>query len=279
MLCITFDNFGCGSGKLPPCPFPDLVPEVEWDHYNEIGLTLGHPRILQLLRQLAIPTTFFAEGYSAVLHPDEVKRWRNEGHEIALHGWKHETWSTISSAAAEDELVGLAVSAMGELLGQQPLGFRPPGLQINAWTDEVMERHGIRYIAQATGPTADPRFAALGIRAQEERPHHLTRLPLLPCSARLIDGDLLAPAHGGLFGQLDAQAAYEAFFDMALQHESATTQEPWVFIVHPFISGNRAWPGLEKFLRRLHAEFGSGAFRTGRQIALDGHADERGTQS
>ena len=249
MICITFDNFGCGSGKLPPCPFPDVVPASEWENYNEIGLTLGHPRILGLLRQLRIKATFFAEGYAAVIHPQEVQRWHDEGHEIALHGWKHETWSGLACEADEDRLVRLSVAAMHELLGESPVGFRPPGLQINRWTDDVMHRNGIKYIAHATQPMQ-------------------TRLPLLPCSPQLIDAALIAPASGGLFGTLDADTAYNQFYDLALDHERTTPEQPWVLVIHPLVSGNRGWSGLEKFLRKLRAQFTPDVFKTGREVAL-----------
>ncbi|MDP9912463.1 hypothetical protein J2W27_004589 [Variovorax boronicumulans] len=260
MICLTFDNFGCVAA-LPPCPFPEVVPASEWAAYNRIGLEIGHPRILQLLRQLGIRATFFAEGYAAILHPQEVLRWRDAGHEIGLHGWKHEEWSTVVDEEQENHLVDLAVTAMGDLLGDRPIGFRPPGLRINPWTDAVLERHGIRYVGQDPAPEPDPRMAALGrATGAGERPLTLTRHALLPCSNRRIDGDLIAPAYGGIFGTLDGETSFARYHEMALAHEARTPDKPWVFIAHPFISGHRAWFGFDNFVRRLAAELGPGAF-------------------
>lgn len=73
LLCLTFDNFG-RPRTIATLPLPNIVPRSEWDSYNAIGLSLGHPRILQLLDRLGIRTTFFAGGYSAVLHPAELRR-------------------------------------------------------------------------------------------------------------------------------------------------------------------------------------------------------------
>lgn len=271
MLCITFDNFGCGSGKLPPCPFPDVVPSSEWDNYNEIGLTLGHPRILHLLEQLKIQTTYFAEGYSAVLHPDAMKRWRDAGHEIALHGWKHEMWTSLPSQEREDELVGLSVAAMKDLLGAAPLGFRPPGMRINRWTDAVLEKHGIKYVGQILKPEQDhaERFARLGIKYSKPAGDLvISKLKILRCSDQLIDGDLIDPRHGGFFGSLSDEEAYGRFFDMAVSHERATPRIPWTFIVHPHISGSRSWSGFENFMRKLHAEFGASVFKKAQEAVL-----------
>lgn len=270
MLCITFDNFGCGS-KLPPCPFPDVVPASEWDQYNEIGLSLGHPRILNLLDRLKIPTTYFAEGYSAVLHPQEMRRWRDAGHEIALHGWKHEMWTSLPSKEREEELVALSVAAMKELLDEAPLGFRPPGMRINAWTDEVLAKHGIRYVGQILKPEQDhaERFAKLGIKYSKPSTDIIvSRLKILPCSDALIDGDLVDPASGGFFGALSAQDAYARFYEKAVEHEQQAPEKPWVFIVHPHISGSRAWSGFEAFVRKLHAKFGAGVFQRAKDVVL-----------
>ena len=265
MLCLTFDNFGCAS-TLPPCPFPDIIPVSEWDAYNKIGLEIGHPRILQLLEQLQIRTTYFAEGYAAVLHPTELLRWRDAGHEIGMHGWKHEDWGALRDEAEEDQLIGLAVEAMSEVLGERPIGFRPPGLHVNAWTDAVMDKHGLRYICQDPMGVTDPRLAKLGRRMPEPgTPPILSRHPILRCTMDLIDGHLIDAAHGGFFGAMDADAAFAHYFSLAESHEEKTPDEPWVFIVHPHISGNRAWFAFERFVRQLADRFGRAAFVTCRE--------------
>jgi peptidoglycan/xylan/chitin deacetylase (PgdA/CDA1 family) len=280
MLCITFDNFGCGAdygfgqGKLPPCKFPELVPPSEWESYNDIGLTLGQPRILSVLKQLEIKTTFFAEGYSAILHPIEMKRWSDAGHEIALHGWKHEMWANLISQEQEERLVSLSVAAMTELLGQGPVGIRPPGFKINPWTDEVLQKNGIRYVstvAEREAGFAD-RLAKIGVTYANDSQEVVTsRLKILPCQDDLTDAGAIGPAYGGLglYGyEVTAEAAYEKFYLSAVAHEESKPNEPWVFTAHPFVSGNRAWGAFDRFLRRLRERFPIDSFHTGRQIAL-----------
>lgn len=268
MLCITFDNFG-SVATLPPCPFPDIVPVAEWNRMNELGLELGHPRILTLLDQLGISTTFFAEGYAAVLHPAEMRRWVDAGHEIGLHGWKHEMWANVPSREDEDHLLGLAVAAVKEVTGEPPRGFRPPGLKINPWSDEVFKAHGITYVAQALerDERQNDRLANIGITYANETPFVVSSLPIVVCSDRLLDADLISPKFGGLYGALDADEAYERYFELALAHQSRSPDEPWTFIVHPFLSGNRSWFAFEHFLRRLVGEFGRDAFKLARDVA------------
>lgn len=278
MFCITFDNFGCGAefgfgqGKMPPQMRPAVVPLSEWDNVNELSLTLGQPRMLDLLERLSIPTTFYAEGFSAVLHPVEMKRWADQGHEIAMHGWKHEVWANIASQEREERLIALSMAAMTELLGDAaPVGFRPPGFEINPWTEDLLEKYGIKYVSvvRKRDQSHTDRFDKIGVKyADAGKSVQLKRLKFQYCDDYLTDANLVAPAYGGLFGQGDDDAAYEIAFQSAVEHERATPDEPWVFVAHPMISGLRAWFGFEKFLNRLHAEFGSAHFKTAREVIL-----------
>jgi hypothetical protein len=254
MLCITFDNFGWAAGETLPWACPSDIPANEWAVYNRIGLEVGHPRILKLLNDLDIRCTYFAEGYAAVLHPEEMKHWHAAGHEIAVHGWKHEMWSGITSREEENHLVELAVTSIHSVLGEAPMGFRPPGLTINPWTDEVLMANGIRYVSQAL--PADGAKATL-----------VTRLDLLPTEPGLIDGAVIHPRFGGIFGALDAATAYDKLHELAVAHESTRPDEPWVLVVHPFTSGNRAWFGFEDFMRSLAGEFGESRFGLARDVA------------
>ncbi|MBR8655659.1 polysaccharide deacetylase family protein [Achromobacter sp. Marseille-Q0513] len=263
MLCITFDNFGSAAGDPLPWPCPAGIPAAEWAAYNRIGLELGHPRILKLLDELRIRCTYFAEGYAAVLYPDELLAWHAAGHEIAVHGWKHEMWTGIASRDEEDRLIQLAVSSIRGLTGQAPAGFRPPGLGINPWTDEVLAAHGIRYVSRALSGAIDA-ARALASGAGTMPP---ARLAVLPTDPALIDGAVIHPRFGGVFGTLDADAAYDHFYRLAAAHETARPDEPWVLVVHPFTSGNRAWFGFEDFMRRLVADFGASRFALARDAA------------
>lgn len=278
MLCITFDNFGCaadygvGQGRMPPQMRHPTIPETEWENYNQLSLTLGQPRIMMALERLKIPTTFYTEGYAAVIHPIEVRRWADAGHEIALHGWKHEIWHSIKSKEQEERLIGLGMAAMNELLGDAaPVGFRPPGFKINPWTEAILEDHGIKYISvvdKREQSFAD-KFPDLGIKypdaGEDVAIKHLKRQQV---SDYQTDAFLIDRRYGGLLGKADADTGYEAAYQMAIEHERAKPGEPWVFVAHPLISGNRAWHAFEKFLDRLHAEFGSSSFKTARNVLL-----------
>ena len=66
---------------------------------GEYGSRAGVPRILKLLERYAIPASFYIPAVSALLHPDDVRRIAEAGHEVGLHGWIHER----SSLAEADD--------------------------------------------------------------------------------------------------------------------------------------------------------------------------------
>lgn len=261
MLCITFDNFGGAAGDALPWQCPAEVPAAEWAAYNRLGLELGHPRILKLLDDLKIRCTYFAEGYAAVLYPDEMRAWHSAGHEIAVHGWKHEMWTEIGSRDDEDRFIGQAVQEIRAVTGEAPVGFRPPGLRINPWTDDVLGAHGIGYVSQVLPPVDQ------ALTTGRATPPVVTRLAVLPTDPALIDGAVIHPRFGGIFGTLDANAAYDNLYRLAVAHETSRPDDPWVLVVHPFTSGNRAWFGFEDFVRRLAAEFGASHFYRAKEAA------------
>src|SRR5258707_6911819 len=64
----------------------------------EYGPRIGVPRLLGLLKHLAVSATFFVPGYIAEQHPQMVKAIVAAGHEICLHGYLHEKHPYLTEA-------------------------------------------------------------------------------------------------------------------------------------------------------------------------------------
>ena len=92
---------------------------------GEYGARVGAVRVLDLLSRRGLPATFFMPAVSALLHPDEARRYVEEGHEIAVHGWIHERNALL---AEEDEktLVRRALDTLADVTGSRPTGIRTP---------------------------------------------------------------------------------------------------------------------------------------------------------
>jgi peptidoglycan/xylan/chitin deacetylase (PgdA/CDA1 family) len=92
---------------------------------GEYGARAGAPAVLRLLEHYGVPASFFMPAVSALLHPEEVRRYASEGHEVAVHGWIHER-NTLLGAEDEKALILRSLDTLTELAGARPTGIRTP---------------------------------------------------------------------------------------------------------------------------------------------------------
>lgn len=117
---------------------------------GEFGSRVGAPRILALLADRGIPATFFMPAVSALLHPDEVRRYGAEGHEVALHGWIHERIADLP-AGAERELTLRSADALERSTGVRPVGIRTPSWNFSPATLGIIRELGLAYDSSLMG--------------------------------------------------------------------------------------------------------------------------------
>jgi peptidoglycan/xylan/chitin deacetylase (PgdA/CDA1 family) len=132
-VAVTFDNLG-GTD------------EPERDRWHA-----GLPRVLRALQEARLRATFFVEGVNAGLHPDTLRELAAAGHEVALHGWRHEPWAELEEGE-ERELLERATHALGGL-GLAPVGFRPPGGGLTRSTPALLAGLGFSYCSPVAGDT------------------------------------------------------------------------------------------------------------------------------
>ena len=116
----------------------------------EYGPRVGVPRLLGLLRHLAVPATFFVPGYIAEQHPRMLEAIVAHGHEIGLHGYLHEKLASLTETA-EEEILVRTLELLTRLTGVRPAGYRAPWFETNPWTAELLARHGLAYDASEMG--------------------------------------------------------------------------------------------------------------------------------
>lgn len=93
------------------------------------------PRVLDVLRAHRARATFFVLGERAVLHPDVVRRIRDEGHALGTHTQHHRLRFHFGSAAYVAREIEDAIAAVAEITGARPTLFRPPqGLRTPPFT-------------------------------------------------------------------------------------------------------------------------------------------------
>ena len=87
------------------------------------GPVQGVPRILNMCDKTGVPATFFVPGVTAERYPEVVKEIARCGHEIAYHGYTHESFPYWEK---EDADMTRAEKLIFDLTGQRLVGQRAP---------------------------------------------------------------------------------------------------------------------------------------------------------
>jgi peptidoglycan/xylan/chitin deacetylase (PgdA/CDA1 family) len=232
---LTFDNLGEASelerGTWPAGASLGTHPSV----------TDALPRLLDELAANELSATFFIEAINCELYPDALLEIATRGHEIAMHGWRHELWSELAPAQERDALRrGIAAFAA---LGIGVNGFRPPGGVLTRASPALLCEAGISWCSPA-GDSA-------GVR---------DRLAFVPFDWELVDAYHLIGRFGPLRADrgdtdepLDPTATAARMSARLAQGAGLQT-----VILHPFLMLDDAWfAGVRELLSRI-ASFARG---------------------
>jgi peptidoglycan/xylan/chitin deacetylase (PgdA/CDA1 family) len=145
--------------------FPGLAGSGAPDH---VALTFDDgpdprstPYFLQELRRLGCTATFFVLGEMLQRHPALGRRIVTDGHEIAVHGWRHANALIVRPGRAATEIRRTA-DLVTAVTGVRPSWYRPPYGVLSAETLVQARRCGLRPVLwSAWGrdwtASADPR--------------------------------------------------------------------------------------------------------------------------
>jgi peptidoglycan/xylan/chitin deacetylase (PgdA/CDA1 family) len=118
-------------------------PPVKMSH-AEFGVRVGAPRILDLVADRGIPTTWFVPGHTLVTFPESIEAILGGGHELACHGWFHEDFASLL-VDEEREIVERCAVAVADVTGSRPAGWRAPYWSLGPRSIEAIENAGFRY--------------------------------------------------------------------------------------------------------------------------------------
>jgi peptidoglycan/xylan/chitin deacetylase (PgdA/CDA1 family) len=163
LVCLTFD-FDAISGFIARgTPTPSAISR------GEFGPRVSAPRLLKMLGERSLPTTWFVPGHTAETFPDAVAAVARAGHEIGHHGWKHVPPATLSRDEEENELVR-GIAAIERTCGERPTGYRSPSWDLSPHSIELMLKHGFTYDSSMMGDDYTPYFARQGDIIELETP-------------------------------------------------------------------------------------------------------------
>ena len=112
--------------------------------HQAYGPLVGVPRILAILERRGVRATFFVPGYTAERYPGVVRDVVAAGHEVAHHGYFHES---LQGAPPEVEArwFDRGLEALERVAGVRPVGYRAPMWEPSWYTPELLHSRGLLY--------------------------------------------------------------------------------------------------------------------------------------
>jgi hypothetical protein len=212
-LSFTFDNLGEAAdiefGQWPP-------DKPVGEHYSARRVV---PTLLSRLD--GVRATFFIEGWNTGIYPETLRSIDAAGHEVAMHGWRHEIWGRQTEERQRSVFMQ-TLDAMRSL-GLHPQGFRPPGGAGSAVLEELLRHEGMMY------------FSDVGDHVEDH-----AGVVRLPFPWRGVDGVFLEPHLGKAAGVTEAgEGGIEALYASHRQAIAAAKASGGhaVFVFHPFLLG------------------------------------------
>ena len=111
--------------------------------HQAYGLHVGVPRLLDLLREYALPATFFIPGVTAERYPGSIETILAAGHEVGHHSYAH--FSPVGQTEAEERADFERALELLRRAGTDVEGYRCPSWE-PAWrTPQIVAEHGLAY--------------------------------------------------------------------------------------------------------------------------------------
>jgi peptidoglycan/xylan/chitin deacetylase (PgdA/CDA1 family) len=155
-VCLTFD-FDAISIWVGPrrTKSPNLIARGE---FGEVG---AH-RLVDLLAEQGVPSTWFIPGHTIDTYPDVCARVAGAGHEIGYHGYCHEAPSSSRDEAEERALLRKAMGCIERVSGRPPVGHRLPGGNLGGRWVRMLLEHGFSYDSSMAPHDLAPTWCRLG---------------------------------------------------------------------------------------------------------------------
>jgi len=156
-VCLSFDfdaiSIWVGPNKTRS---PNLISR------GEFGARVGAQRMLRLLTDQGIPSTWFMPGHTIDTFPEICREIAAAGHEVGYHGYCHEAPSSKRSIDEERGILLRSIECIERISGKPPVGHRLPGGNLGErWTNLLLD-NGIRYDSSMAPNDFAPTYHRLG---------------------------------------------------------------------------------------------------------------------
>ena len=108
---------------------------------GEFGGRVGAPRLLDLLRERGLRSTWFIPGHTVEAFPEVCRRIAAEGHEIGHHGYCHENPRKLDRDQ-EVAVIERGIRCIESITGIKPRGYRCPSGSFTQRSIELLHQYG-----------------------------------------------------------------------------------------------------------------------------------------
>jgi peptidoglycan-N-acetylglucosamine deacetylase len=112
--------------------------------HGRYDIEIGLPLILDMLDRKELRVTFFVPGWVADEHPGAIEQLHARGHEIAHHGYLHDSMDGFDREH-ELDVLQRGTAALERITGSRPRGYRAPLYDVNPHTWDLLRAEGFLY--------------------------------------------------------------------------------------------------------------------------------------
>ncbi|MFB3105213.1 MAG: polysaccharide deacetylase [Pseudomonadales bacterium] len=135
---------------------------------GEFG-AVGARRLIDLLKERDIRSTWFVPGHSAEAFPDVMAALVSGGHEIGHHGYCHEDPSHMERSE-EIAVLERGIDVLRSMTGVAPVGYRTPSGSFSENSLTLLQEHGFVYDSSMMADDFTPYYCRVGDQVAVDKP-------------------------------------------------------------------------------------------------------------
>lgn len=104
-------------------------------------------KVLTILRERDAQATFFILGYIGERFPELVAKIKEQGHEVASHGYSHTPITKQTPSEFEEDLLK-SIRILKKITGDEIWGYRAPQFTVvekTSWAINILKKNGLKY--------------------------------------------------------------------------------------------------------------------------------------
>lgn len=145
VMCEAWtDDAAPGIGPMGN-PLKAGVLDTQARSWAEYGMTIGAPRLLDIVGEAGVPCGTYASGIIAEKWPELLQRIDSDGHFVGAHAWMQNTLPAYQERDVEEADLKRGADLFESVIGKRPQGFASPRGTPSPNTCELLVENGFTW--------------------------------------------------------------------------------------------------------------------------------------